>query len=357
MSRQREQIQRILGPYKDGPGKYKIYLVQPSGQRASESFGSESEAKRAKAQYEKQIAKANGLTLEKALEGYEKHLKDKGNKPGSIATTLFRLKAFFPDLTEKVILITPTRAEGYYDALTERPKPNLKKEDEGKKISVDTHRNTLGQVKTFFRWCVKKKYITKSPLEEVQGKGKRSRGKPQLRFDEARAWLKAAIVFMDKGEAGAVAATSALLMGPRSSEILARPVRDLDDDGRLFWIEKSKTERGDRILPVPQLLQPYLLALAKGKKPEDPLFPCRGRAWVLDWTKRICKAAGVKRVTAHSLRGFHATVAVICGATGELVAQALGHTPEVNRAHYLQPAALPVARQERALQVLEGGKK
>jgi hypothetical protein len=38
------------------------------------------------------------------------------------------------------------------------------------------------------------------------------------------------------GEEGAAAAMLALLLGMRATEITARVVRDLDDEGRLLWI-------------------------------------------------------------------------------------------------------------------------
>lgn len=85
--------------------------------------------------------------------------------------------------------------------------------------------------------------------------GKRRHGKAQLSIDEARRW---ALEFADQGEAGAVAAMMALVMGMRPSEIVSRVVRDLDYDGRLLWIPETKTEAGRRTLPVPEFLGPYL---------------------------------------------------------------------------------------------------
>jgi hypothetical protein len=51
-----------------------------------------------------------------------------------------------------------------------------------------------------------------------------------------------------------------------------RVVRDLDDDGRLRWIEFGKTKRSRRTLEVPALLRPYLLALTKGRAPDAQLI-------------------------------------------------------------------------------------
>lgn len=41
--------------------------------------------------------------------------------------------------------------------------------------------------------------------------------------------------------------------------------------------------------------------------------------------QRICKAAGVPKVTAHGMRGLHGTLAVDSGITSHAVASALRH--------------------------------
>ena len=176
--------------------------------------------------------------------------------------------------------------------------------------------------------CGKKKWLARNPLEEVEGVGKRKHGKSQLRVDEARRWLVKAMALADEGEAGAVAALLALVMGMRANEIVSRVVRDLDDDGKLLWIPDSKTEAGRRTLQVPELLRPFLKELAEGKSPEAKLFGHHWRDWVRKWVKRICEAAGVPMVTAHGMRGLHSTLAVENGVSAHVVAASLGHESE-----------------------------
>jgi integrase len=65
---------------------------------------------------------------------------------------------------------------------------------------------------------------------------------------------------------------TAFLLGLRASEVTDRVVRDLDDDGRLLWIEFGKTKRSRRTLEIPAILRPYLLALAKGRAPDAQLI-------------------------------------------------------------------------------------
>jgi len=166
--------------------------------------------------------------------------------------------------------------------------------DEAEKpFSVDSQRNILAEAKTFLRWSAAKprRWISRSPLEEVQGVGRRKHGKAQLRIDEARKWSKQAVKLAKSGDEGAVAALMSLLMGMRASEIVSRVVRDLDDDARLLWIPDAKTDAGKRTLEVPHLLRPCLRKLAKGKRSEAPLFGQHWRDWIRKQVKRICKLA------------------------------------------------------------------
>lgn len=342
MPRRAKQEFRILGPYDRG-GSYVLVILSPGGKRHDRRFATKGEAQDTKRDLEEEWAAKHTIQVEKALELYEAHLKQKGNALSTITTTLFRLRSLFTDKKGLVSKLTLMQCARLYQELAGR-------------VAVDTHRNTLGQARTFGRWLVREKYLEVNPFAEVEGVGERSRGKTQLRVSEARAWLTTARRMMDEGEAGAVAAATALLLGLRASEVVKRRVRDLDDEGRMLWVEKTKTRR-DRHLVVPELLRPYLLRLVEGKLPEAPLWPCQGRGWVRAWTERICARAKVQRITAQGLRGLHSTLAVAAGATSHLVAASLGHSEEVNQRHYTQGAVLEAARQERVLQVLEGGRK
>jgi integrase len=142
------------------------------------------------------------------------------------------------------------------------------------------------------------------------------------------------------------------------AEVASRIVRDLDDEGRLLWIPDSKTEAGKRTLQVSDLLRPYLVALAEGKKVEELLFGYHDRNWPRKWVARICKAAGVPRVTAHGMRGLHGTLAVETGLSAHAVAAALGHESVTTTLQsYAKAGAGASARQEKVLTVLAGGKK
>jgi integrase len=208
-----------------------------------------------------------------------------------------------------------------------------------KTCAVDTHRNALAEAKTFGAW------IATNPLAEVTGVGQRNRGKKQLRIDEARKLVDLCLRKANEGDEAAVGVLTAFLLGLRASEVTDRVVRDLDDNGRLLWIEFGKTRRARRTLEVPALLRPYLLALVKGRAPDAQLISRtisrhsgkkRDRYWLAHHVERLCTDAGVPVVCTQSLRGLHASVATEAGATSHVVASALGHSsPAVTHAHYI----------------------
>jgi integrase len=71
-----------------------------------------------------------------------------------------------------------------------------------------------------------------------------------------------------------------------------------------------------------------------------------------------CEVEILRSLTAHGLRGTHATLAEDAGATGVLVAQALGHEHvSTTHKHYTKAGVVERATQERALRVIAGGRR
>ena len=137
----------------------------------------------------------------------------------------------------------------------------------------------------------------------------------------------------------------------------------MDDGGRLLWIPDSKTEAGRRQLEAPDVLVPHLVRLAARRLPAAPLFAHaatrkRAQDWARELVTRICKLAGVPRVTPHGLRGTAATIAREAGATSQLVAATLGHaSPAITEAAYIDRGRAEVAQRRTALRVLAGGRR
>jgi len=306
-------------------------------------------------------ALVDGRTVQQAVDAYEVHVRDaKQNKGRSVDTTVSRLCALFGDelLNGSLHGLAPANcAARYADVVAERRPAPLAVRPLELRFSSDTHRNMLAEGKTFLNWCVAKKWIARNPFDDVSGLGRRRHGKPQLRIDEARRWLVKAFDYAEV-EDGAVAAMMTLIMGLRCSEVVTRTVRDLDDDGRLLWIPDSKTDAGRRTVEVPELLQPLLSRLTDDKLPDAPLFGDHWRDWPRKWVQRICVDAGVPKVSAHAMRGLHATLAIARGTSSHAVAASLGHASDsVTLQSYADPSATLAARMGVTLGVLAGGKR
>jgi integrase len=356
MARQLETDARVLGPYYVGRSQrgWRVVVVDEKGRRTQRHYETQEEAKQIVWATRKRLSQFAEKTVDEALDAYELYMRRaKGNKVHSAATTVARLRPFFADLELPLsALQRPGRCEGYYKALRERPTKY------GRPPAADTHRNTLVEARSFLKWCVKQKWLSSNPLDEVEGEGRRRHGKPQLYVDEARKWSAKALELAAAGEEGAVAALMTLFLNMRASEIMGCVARNVDDGGRLLWIPSSKTPAGRRTLEVPDILRPFLVRLASGKKPEERIFRCESRSYPRGWVRKICRLAGVPLVCAHGMRGTHSSLAHQMGMTSHVVALAMGHESErTTLESYTDPSAVATGQQRRLLQVLEGARR
>lgn len=287
------------------------------------------------------------MTVGEAIERYEQHLVDRGRKPVSVARGVAHLRTMFTDEDERLGGIVAKRAEALYEDLRTR---NSRM---GRPVSVDTRNNCVAECRTFARWAVKRGWLKADPFTDIELLGRRRRGKPQLRLDEARKLLDVAVPRAEAGDLGALVTALILLTGLRSGEAAGLRQRDVDDGGKLLWISEAKTAAGVRRLDVPAVLVEPLKAAAK----EGDVFPGCDRWWVARQVMRLCKLASVPVVPPHGLRGTHSTLAQDHGATSHVVAAALGHSSSaVTERHYTAAGTAERARARRALKVLTGGK-
>ena len=353
----RQNGERVHGPYLHR-NRWRIVLTGGPGVRENFSFATEAEALRHKRALQKEIA---GRSVSDAVQDHLVAMRERGLRSSTIARAETHLRRFFqldgeedgdsiPFANSGGLLedLRPRRCEELYAKMT-------------KDVSVDTHRNALATAKTFGAWCVKQGWIQRSPVTDVEPFGQRNRGKKQLRIDEARRFVGVALKKANAGDEASVGVLTALLLGLRASEVTDRVVRDLDDGGRLLWIEFGKTKRARRTLEVPLVLRPYLLALSDGRAPDEQLItrkPLRtgkkaDRYWLMREMRRLCEEAETPKVCVHSLRGLHATLATEAGATSHAVAGALGHsTPAVTHAHYIDGSAKRRANSKRVVNAL-----
>ncbi|HUU03006.1 MAG TPA: tyrosine-type recombinase/integrase [Myxococcota bacterium] len=289
--------------------------------------------------------------METVLDKYEQCLERRGNKSSSIERTMRRLRLFH-DPEMPVAGVTTTRLKRRYAERQEQ-------------VAVDTHRNELNESKTFWRWCVRERYVGSSPAEDIEPQGRRKRGKFQLRRSEARAlFAEAHRLAESEGDERALAVLSILCMGLRSGELLDRRARDVDvgPEGVLLWIDEGKTPSARRYHEVPDPVAGLLAARVAGLDPKSWLFPAdtasghRRLEWMVSATKRLCLASKVPVVTPHGLRGTWATLSSEAGVASHVVARELGHSsPLVTKRHYIAPGSDDRTRTRKMLRVVSGG--
>ncbi len=363
MSRQRGE--RILGPYEQHNG-WRVVEVDAAGGRSATIFPTEAKARRYVELMTSELASVD-RTTETAFAEYRRHLADRGTQEQSIDVTARSVSMFFPGPVSLATL-TPKRCATIYESVRTTPTKLT-----GKPPAVDTHRNALGQTKSFLAWCVLRGWIRENPLGSVAGIGRRRpRGKSlgkdgnTLRVKEARAWYVAALELACNRDDGASAALVALLLGMRASEIVSVRVGDLDEDqapGDLLWIPCSKTPAGRRTLEVPEVLRAVLVACCDQKPASGYLFAREDggphcRDWIRNNVQRVCRAAGVPSVTAHAMRGLLATITAERGLAGHLIAATLGHESEaITMSAYAAPGSAKAGVNRRGLTVLTGGAK
>ena len=321
-----------------------------TGKTTTSRYKTEAEARAAAPKLRRQYERPVGKPVRDAFADYRAKLEKKGNKARSIETTLGRLAEVFTDSGVVTGDLTVASAKAAWDRYTTTPGRKSKRLP-----SVATKANTLHEAQTFTRWLLGQGWVKVDVLAGLKVEGKRNRRKPQLeKKEQSRKFLARALELGAQGDAGAVAAASALLLGLRASEIANTIVDSLDEDGRVWIISEAKTEAGDRRVAVPENLRPLLLALAKGKPNTARRFGDVDRFWVRRSVRRLCRLATVPVISAHGLRGTHASLAVAAGVSGLAVAASLGHESfdGVTARHYATPESVAGARVERVLEAL-----
>lgn len=307
-------------------------------------------------------AMLGSVTVRDAIDAHVRGKGVAGARPATVDGVRRGLLVFFgPVLGHPVGRLTPRRCQELYDQLQVWVGPR------GKNLSVATHREYLRAARSWGRWVVSRGWLkSPSPMEGISGVGKRRKGKTQLSLDEARRFYQVALEAARTGDEGSTAVLMAISMGMRTSEILSRTPRDIDNDGTVMRIDdnatldfKLKNESSRRRVAIPTDLQPVLAGMCTDKLPAAPLFPStgksgrRGRQWLPDQVHWACDMAKVPRVCSHSLRGVSATAAAAAGALPELVAKMLGHTnPTMTLGHYIAPNTSEAAALERGLEEL-----
>jgi integrase len=352
--RPRSEYPYACGPYKHGT-KWRLIIVtgrSRAGRQCDiETFADRDLAVRTKRELERKWAGA-GKTVEVALKAHLDQLTRKGNKSSTVTTTRHQLEALL-DLDMQLVDLNRRRAQELYDALV----------DTG--VAVDTHRNCLAKGRGFGKFCVLQGWIRVNPFIDIEGVGRRKKGKEQLGYDETRTYEDMCVKqWEEHKDRGAVAGLLALMFSMRVTEVSQLKARDVDNKGRILRIAEteSKTEASKRMAQVPPRYRPILLELAKTPATADGhLFAMdRGkvkgqpanRGWVLRNVRRLMALAGVKVITAHGLRGTSATIgAAHSGA--QVMSTALGHTSvSMTKDHYIDSDSVADSQAQRFADML-----
>jgi integrase len=226
----------------------------------------------------------------------------------------------------------------------------------------DTHHAELGLAWQVGALCVKRRWLRENPFENVERVGRKTHGstKPRLTIDESRTLREHCLDRAD--DQHALITLAYLLLGSRASELVRRSVRDLDDDGRLLWINRAKTVTGVRRLKLPDELRLPLLAFVKGRAPSDAIFVREDgeratRHWAYHHVKRICGEAKVPTLSPQALRRTQSDIATDAGVSAIEVARHLGQTsPRVTDRSYRDRTVTADAKAEQAFKVFSGGR-
>ena len=348
----RKNSARVLGPYQER-GRWRLIVVEDGGRR-SVFFPTHEEALKFKAGTEREIALPPARRIADVLAEWQTQRHREGQcKATTIDSQFENMKGFFAAVAaEDIAALTPRRAAALYQEARDRISSWT-----GRPLAVASHRLYLRLAQSFYSWATRQGYVGASPFRDVRPIGKVKVGKRQLRIEEARRFTSTALnYYEEKQRPLALGIVLALMMGLRTSEVLDRVVRDVDDGGRYLWIDAGKTANARRHLEVPEMMQPYLRQLTQGKREEDWLFGARKdgrpatRQTMWKMVQTLCQRAGVPIVCTHSLRGLWATLAIQSGAASHVVAANLGHHSfKVTERHYAQGAAVENAATARVL--------
>lgn len=338
---------RINGPYKHGR-KWRVQFTVGSGSDRTTTYQVFDTRAAAEACVDGARDEAQGITVKQAVEQFLTEKRSAGLAPLSIDSYRDRLHVLLgPAMSRPVRYVRGRGDELYRGALVGKRGPR----------AADTHHHALEVGRYWGKWCVRRKLLKENPFSDVEPIGRRVLGadKSRLTVDECRkldAWCRA-----HPDDHGAVLTLAYLLLGSRASELTARDIRDLDDDGRLLWIRAAKTPSGSRQLAIPPELTALLLHVAAGRAGTAPIFAHPdGSRWTRQLARhhvlRVCGLAGVPQLSPQALRRTQATLAIEAGQTALAVARHLGHAtgeaPAITSRSYIGRDAATEAKSDRA---------
>jgi site-specific recombinase XerD len=242
-------------------------------------------------------------------------------------------------------------------ALPELPVDRLEDYRGGRTIALVTWRVELQALRTFFAYCVSRKWIRSNPAKELKSPRhlKPNEIVPYTLEEESRILVACGQIgggkYHRSGAGYERLRARAMIMLLRHTALRVSDVATMKknaiswDADKLTWRIFVRTQKtGDPVfLPIPDSLKLILdaLPLPRNASQDCPYFFWNGQTShraVVGIAERtlasVFKKSGVKDAHAHRYRHTLATRLLGEGASFEAVADILGNTPEVVRKHY-----------------------
>lgn len=177
---------RILGPYPESGG-WRCKIRTASGLRSAPMARTKAEAIRLAEHMAADLAKEGSITIRDALDLYVATKRKAGVRPSTLMGIRDAVGAYCRGMLDQPVgKLTTKRAQTQYEQLQAV-------------VSVATHRAYLSRTKSWGRWVISRGWLRTSPVESIQGVGRRKRGKVQLSWDEGN--RLGAVCFAEGSEA------------------------------------------------------------------------------------------------------------------------------------------------------------
>lgn len=341
---------RIYGPEQHG-NRWRLRVVTGRGRGRKTTYRSYPTRDLAEAALDGARQQAQGTTVRQAVNALLDEMRSKGLAASTIETNEHRLWHFFglPKNTDRPLRWLQTRGAELYAAAQVGH-------------SADTHHAELALAKRLGKLALAKRWLRADPFARIEPVGRKRHGstKDRLSVDESRKLL-AHCQALDRDQA-AIVTIAYLILGARASELVKRSVRDLDDDGKILRIDRTKTRAGTRRLKLPDELRRLLLALCRGRAADAPIFIGDDgarvtRHWARYHVRRLTKDAIGRELSPQALRRTQSDVAIEASESALAVARHLGHaSTAVTERSYRDRDVTASAAAARTFAVLAGGR-
>ena len=223
-----------------------------------------------------------------------------------------------------------------------------------KKAARSTYRIALSAIRSLYRTTLKKSWVVDG-IEQARTEKKLP---IVLSMDEVGRFFEALVSL--KHRATLMTAYSA---GLRVSEVVSLRVTDIDSERMVIRVDQGKG-RKDRYVPLSKHLLVVLREYWKAARPDDYLFPGRGKSGhlsahaVQDACKHAAREAGLKKTTTpHTLRHSFATHLLEDGNDLRTIQLLLGHRNLNTTATYTHVSRKHLETTASPLDLLEARKK